>query len=134
MIEVVAAIIKNQEEEILIAKRKEGKVLAGFWEFPGGKVEEGEEPEISLQRELLEEMNLQIQVEAYYATNIHDYGNIKIKLIAYLAKILMGDMQLKDHDEVLWIKPQELQNYVFAPADVPFVKQLIEETNIDVRP
>ncbi|AOY78352.1 NUDIX hydrolase [Clostridium formicaceticum] len=124
MIEVVAAIIINPQREILIAKRKEGKALAGFWEFPGGKVETGENPEDSLKRELLEEMNLKIHIKGYYATNIHDYGSMRIQLIAYLASILEGDILLKDHDEALWVKPRDLENYDFAPADVPFVKRL----------
>ncbi|WP_051569121.1 8-oxo-dGTP diphosphatase MutT [Alkaliphilus transvaalensis] len=122
MIEVVAAIIYNDTGEIMIAKRRKGKSLEGFWEFPGGKIEAGETPEVSLKRELLEEMQVEINIEKYFDTNIHDYGDFKIKLIAFIAKITKGNIKLKDHDEIKWVTAKALKNYKIAPADIPFVE------------
>lgn len=125
MIDVVAAILVDDENRILIARRREGKSLGGFWEFPGGKIEKGEKPEESLYRELKEEMNIEIEVGDYFDTNVHDYGNVVIKLIAYYAKIKSGEICLVDHDKVEWVSKAELFNYDFAPADVQFVEKLI---------
>ena len=71
MIKVVAAILEK-EDKILIAKKREGKPLAGLWEFPGGKIEEGETPEESLIRELMEEMNIKVRVNEYVGESIYD--------------------------------------------------------------
>ncbi|MCC5911775.1 MAG: (deoxy)nucleoside triphosphate pyrophosphohydrolase [Clostridiaceae bacterium] len=127
MIEVVAAILINENKEIMIARKKTGKPLSGLWEFPGGKIEERETPEESLKREIMEEMNLTIEILNYFATNIHDYGDKKIKLIAYMAKVVDGKLKLKDHDKVEWVESQNLHRYQFAPADVDFVKILMEK-------
>lgn len=125
MIDVVAAILINDEHKILIARRKEGKSLGGFWEFPGGKIELGEKPEEALQRELKEEMNIEIEVGEYFDTNVHDYGKVVIKLIAYFAKIKSGTINLIDHDKIEWVSKEEITNFNFAPADVPLVERLI---------
>ncbi|PAB60040.1 8-oxo-dGTP diphosphatase MutT [Anaeromicrobium sediminis] len=125
MIEVVAAIIRNDKNEILIAKRKEDKSLGGFWEFPGGKIEKGERDEESLIRELKEEMDIEIEVKSYFDENIHDYTDKKIKLKAYEAIIKNGNIKLKDHSEYVWCKEYELNKYKIAPADVKFVEKLM---------
>lgn len=128
MIEVVAAIICNNQGEILIARRKEGKAMAGYWEFPGGKVEKGENPQDSLVRELKEEMNIKVKVKEYFDTNIHDYDKFKIKLIAYLTEIEEGNMILKDHDAIEWVQVDQLKSFNLAPADIPFVAKLQNKT------
>ncbi|MEG2458074.1 MAG: (deoxy)nucleoside triphosphate pyrophosphohydrolase, partial [Bacilli bacterium] len=98
MINVVAGILKK-DNKILIARKKEGKSLAGYWEFPGGKIEDGETPQESLIRELMEEMNINIKVNEYVGESIYDYGNIVISLKGYLAEILDGEITLTDHDK-----------------------------------
>jgi len=124
MIDVVAAILENDKNEILLAKRKKGKILEGFWEFPGGKVEEDETPEQGLIRELKEEMNINIKVVEYIGENIHNYERGSINLIAFKAKILSGDIKLVDHDEYIWIDAIKLKDYKLAPADIPIVDLL----------
>jgi len=124
MIDVVAAILQNDKDEILIAKRKKGKILEGFWEFPGGKVEEGESPEDGLIRELNEEMNIDIEIMEYVGQSVHHYERGSINLIAFKAKILSGDIKLVDHDEYIWIDAIKLKEYKLAPADIPIVNLL----------
>lgn len=124
MIEVAAAVIENEEGKILVAKRKAGKRLAGFWEFPGGKVEEGETPEETLQRELREEMNVEIEVGEYLGENVHYYGDFAIRLIAYRAKVTGGEIKLSDHEEYLWVEAGELAKVNLAPADIPLAQLL----------
>lgn len=124
MIEVAAAIIEDEQGRILIARRKPGKSQAGMWEFPGGKIEQGEMPEDCLRRELMEEMQIHIAPYAYFGVNDHHYGATHIRLIAYRARYQNGQITLVDHDEYRWITSHELPEYTFAPADVKFVEML----------
>jgi 8-oxo-dGTP diphosphatase len=126
MIDVVAAIIENDKKEILIAKRKLGKSQGGLWEFPGGKVEEGEKLEESLIRELKEEMNIEIEVIKYFEENVHHYEKISIRLIAFKAIIISREIELKDHEEYVWVQANKLKEFEFAPADICFVEKLIK--------
>lgn len=124
MVEVVAAILINKEDKILIAKRKKNKKMGGLWEFPGGKIEQGETPENALIRELKEEMNIGIRPITFFGENIYDYGNSIFKLIAYISEIVQGEIELNDHEEYKWVCKEELGAYKFAPADVVFVEKL----------
>lgn len=121
MINVVAAVIQNTYGEVLIAKRKQSKILGGYWEFPGGKIENNEVPEDSLKRELKEEMNIDIQVCEMIGESVYKYARGPIRLIAYKAKIVEGDIELVDHDEFKWVKVNALISYNLAPADIPFI-------------
>ncbi|EEG79129.1 (deoxy)nucleoside triphosphate pyrophosphohydrolase [Dethiobacter alkaliphilus] len=124
MIDVVAAILENHQGQVLIAKRKQGKKMAGFWEFPGGKVEAGESPEQSLIRELNEEMNIEIEIGDYVGENVHFYQEGPIKLLAYKCSVKAGDIKLTDHDRYVWINVEDLNKVRLAPADVPFIEML----------
>jgi len=123
MIPVVAAVIE-QEDRYLLARRKPGKALAGHWEFPGGKIEPGEDPADCLRREILEEMHLDIEVGDHLCTTEHTYPFATIKLIAYRARITGGEMILTDHDGICWATPDEMQALNLAPADLPVVDRL----------
>lgn len=126
MIDVAAAIIINENMEILIAKRKKEKSQGGLWEFPGGKVEKGETLEECLVRELKEEMEIDIEISEYFGENIYYYEKANIRLIAFKAKILGGNIKLIDHDEYAWAEINSLKNFEFAPADINFVKRIME--------
>lgn len=124
MIRVVAAILQK-EDKILIARKAPGKVLEGYFEFPGGKIEEGETPEESLVRELMEEMDIEIKVKEYVDESIYDYGNGKvISLLGYTAEIISGEIKLTDHDMYEWVTLDEIHKYDIAPADIPLIKCL----------
>ena len=124
IIKVVAAILQK-EDKILIARKKEGKPLAWYFEFPGGKIEKGETPEESLARELMEEMNIKIDVKEYVGESIYDYGNGKvISLLGYISEIIDGEIKLSDHDRYEWVTLEEINNYKIAPADIPLIDKL----------
>ena len=123
MIHVVAAIIKKNKQ-YLIARRAKHKMHPGKWEFPGGKIETNETPEKALERELFEEFGIASKTGSHVITCIHDYGSIKIKLLAYESIHIKGDFHLSDHDEIAWVKAIEMAEYPFAEADLPIVAHL----------
>jgi 8-oxo-dGTP diphosphatase len=101
--------------------------LAGLWEFPGGKLENGETEQECLRRELEEELGIKVKVGEFFMENNHDYGTKSILLKAYFCDLFSGNITLNDHDMIAWVTKKELQNYEFAPADVPFIKALLNE-------
>ena len=120
IITVTAAILKK-DGLILAARRKPGSHLAGYWEFPGGKLEANETPEQCLARELEEEFNIQVTVGNFIGENTHDYGHKLICLMAYKVRWISGDFVLRDHDAVKWLRTDELGDLTWAPADVPLL-------------
>lgn len=124
MVRVVAGILQK-DDKVLIARKAAGKSLEGYFEFPGGKIEEGETPEESLIRELMEEMSIKIKVNKYVGESIYDYGNIVVSLKGYTAEILEGKITLTDHDMYKWVNLSEINDYKLAPADIPLVKNLL---------
>lgn len=123
MIRVVAGIIKR-DGKVLIARRASHKTMSGKWEFPGGKVEEGENPERALEREILEEFGVVVRTKEFLHANQHDYGDFKIELIAFSADYIDGVFKLSDHDKMEWIVPEELYSYDLTDADIPLISIL----------
>ncbi len=123
MISVTAAIIKKNGL-ILAARRKVGLHLAGYWEFPGGKIENGETPEQCLQRELMEEFSVQCEIGEFVGESIFDYGHKTIRLLGYFVTHTGGTFQLTDHDDICWLAAEELPALQWAPADIALVKLL----------
>jgi len=113
--------------KILLCRRAPGQKLAGYWEFPGGKVENAETDEECLERELLEELGIKTKVTNLIAENTHQYENFSITLVLYLTKIIDGTIQHTVHDKSEWIYPITLSSRKLAPADIPFVKKLLSE-------
>ena len=122
---VVAAVI-YRDQNILLARRKPGKSMGGYWEFPGGKIETGETPEKALARELYEEFDVVVSVGKEIATHRHDYEHIKIELIAHETRIESGEFELRDHDAIVWVTPLEARQYNLAPADIPILDHILE--------
>lgn len=122
MINVLCGIISNLEGQIFIARRKSGKSFSGKWEFPGGKLEQGESEQECLQRELLEELGMHVQVGERFGENEHHYENISIRLIAYRCSFISATYELTDHDAYEWVKPEEMKQFDLAEADVPFLE------------
>lgn len=121
MIKVLCGVIQNQEDQIFIAKRRSGKSMGGKWEFPGGKQEPNETEQACLQRELFEELGMQVKVGAKLGENEHHYENFSIRLIAYKCEFISATYALTDHDEFAWVDIQDLQSYDLAAADIPLI-------------
>jgi 8-oxo-dGTP diphosphatase len=126
MINVVGGIIRK-DGKILIAQRGQHKSLPGKWEFPGGKIEDGESPEQALERELLEEFGIAVMIQEHFHTNIHFYPTFDIRLICYNCIFVQGEFSLTDHDQVQWCDPRDLLKYDFAEADMAAVRLLMGE-------
>ena len=126
----VAAGIIVENNKVLAARRKPGLHLAGFWEFPGGKIEQGESPEQCLERELREKFGVGTQVTDYIGENIHSYDDKTIRLIAYQVEHLSGDFQLRDHDKIQWVAIPELDSLVWAEADIPLISQFKSKVSL----
>lgn len=123
MKEVTAAIILK-ENRVLIAQRAPEDKLAGKWEFPGGKLEQGETLQECLKREIKEELDVEVEVLNLFGESIYTYESGKIKLIAFWCKWLSGEFTLKVHSRLVWAKRDELDLYNFAPADIPLMEKL----------
>ncbi|GGN66260.1 (deoxy)nucleoside triphosphate pyrophosphohydrolase [Oceanobacillus indicireducens] len=126
MIVVSAAIIASNNK-ILIAKRGKTKSPPNLWEFPGGKVEENESPEVCVVREIQEELKINIKVNRHYKTVRHTYEFGDIRLISFLAEYESGTIELTEHSDYKWVDIEELHHFEFAPADIPIVNKLLDE-------
>jgi len=124
---IVTAAVLIHNGKILIAKRLNSDSLAGKWEFPGGSVEPSESPEECLKREMKEEFNIAINIESYFGVSSFEYSHGVIKLIAFKATWTDGDLIMRSHQDYVWARPRDLNNYDFAPADIPFVNKIISE-------
>ena len=134
---VVAAYIEV-EGKFLIAQRANGK-FAGKWEFPGGKVESGESDDIAIQREIKEELNLDVKAlglmgsttEDIVADNKEDKKTILLKL--YECKLLDGDLRLSVHSDYRFISKNEVNNYVFCEADYRLLSCVPDKSAVKTR-
>ncbi len=118
---IVTAAIMVKANKVFAARRNPGSHMAGFWEFPGGKIETCETPEACLVRELFEEFGIVTQVGAFFGENTHDYGTKTIQLLAYQVTHVSGEFELMAHDQSRWLSPDELDQVKWAPADIPLV-------------
>ena len=119
-LKVVCGII-YKKDKIFVARRKDGKPMAGKWEFPGGKVESHESEEMALKRELFEEFGMEVKVRDNLGNNIHAYSNFSINLVGYRCDFISASFQLTDHDKFEWVEKRDLINYDLAEADVPLI-------------
>ena len=115
-INVVAAIIRDGDR-IFATQRGYGE-YKDFWEFPGGKIEEGETPETALKREIMEELDTEIDVGTFLCTVDYDYPAFHITLHCYFCSVISGSLTLKEHESARWLSAQELNAVDWLPADV----------------
>ncbi len=123
MQKVTAAVIYNNGK-VLLTRRAPGEKHAGWWEFPGGKIEEGETPQMCLARELLEELEIETVIGNLKGESIFEYETGAIHLEAYEATILSGELTLHVHDEYQWVSVEKLKEFKLLPADRPIAEQL----------
>jgi 8-oxo-dGTP diphosphatase len=121
---VVAAVIRGDGGRVLLARRSRASRHGGLWEFPGGKVEDGETPEGALIREIREELGVEIEVGAALAQVNHDYAELCICLTAFDCRIVAGTPRALDCWEVAWVAPSDISSYPMPEADVPIARLL----------
>lgn len=122
---IVTAGVIRKEGRILIAQRYVKTDHALRWEFPGGKLEEGETPEQCLTREIEEELNLQIEVKDIFKVVYHRYIDKQILLLCYLCNCIGGQAKAIDCHDFRWIDIEELKKYDFVEADLPIVEKIL---------
>ena len=124
MIRVSAAIIKNHDDEILICQRGEGGPCQFLWEFPGGKIEEGESPEECLVRECKEELDIEVSVQKLFAHTAYSYSEKEFEFFFFNVSLDRGTPVVRVHNSVKWVKPDALKEHDFCPADVAIIEEL----------
>ena len=123
---VAACALVDADGRVLIARRPEGRPMAGLWEFPGGKVEDGERPEETLIRELKEELGIDV-TEACLAPLTfasHAYEGFHLLMPLYVCRRWNGTVTAREGQELAWVRPNRLKGYPMPPADVPLIAQL----------
>jgi len=128
MLHVTAAVLQHRGR-VFVARRTAPEWLAGKWEFPGGKVEPGEEARQALARELREELNLHVTIGEHLVTTQYSYPQLSLELAAFLVVLPDGEprpaVQLSDHDQIHWADPLKLGELELAAADLPIVAALL---------
>lgn len=129
-IRVVAAIIKATNEEgetIIFATQRGYGDFKGGWEFPGGKIEEGETPQEALVREIREELETEIEVGELIDTIEYDYPTFHLSMDCFWAEIVSGDLVLKEHEAAKWLTCDELDSVEWLPADITLIEKIQKE-------
>lgn len=122
--QVTAALIKK-DDKYLICQRSADDECGLLWEFPGGKLEEGETLEECIIREIKEELDLDIRVLDVFTTNVYHFNNKEILFTIFNAEIIGGTMKLNEHNDARWVTLEEMPSYEFMPADIVFVERLL---------
>ena len=122
VIRVTCGIIVK-DGKILAAQRSETMKLPLKWEFPGGKIQEGESEEECLKREIKEELNILISIQYRLHPVLHNYGDFQIELIPFVAEYAGGPLKLHEHRQAEWLTSNELLSLDWAPADIPILQE-----------
>jgi len=124
-IEVVAAIIKYNNE-ILCVQRPESKLnyISKKFEFPGGKIEDGERKEEALERELMEELNLKVSIKNLFLSNTHEYPDFQLTMHSFICEVKTKEIQLNEHISKQWLQIENMDKLDWAAADIPIVEKL----------
>ena len=125
---VAACALIDADGRVLIAKRPQGKPMAGLWEFPGGKVEPGETPEQAVIRELAEELSLTVTEPCLAPLTFasHDYGEFHILLPLFVCRRWEGFPRARESQEIKWVRPNRLREFPMPPADEPLISHLVD--------
>lgn len=119
----VSAAIIMKDNKIFVTQRGYGE-FKDWWEFPGGKIEEGETPEECLKREIKEELKADINIDKYLCTVEYDYPNFHLKMECFICSLIYGHLELVEAEDAKFITKDQLDNIDFLPADLLVVKEL----------
>ncbi len=125
MLKVVAALIW-EGDTFLIGQRPQNKAQALLWEFVGGKVDEGESKEQALVRECKEELGVAVRVKDVFMEIVHEYESFSVELTLYNTEIESGTPRKIEHNDLKWVRIDEVDDFSFCPADLPIIKRLKE--------
>lgn len=126
-IRVVAAVIKaenEKEQPVIFATQRGYGELKGGWEFPGGKIEEGETPQKALKREIMEELDTEIAIGKLIDTIEYDYPTFHLSMDCFWCEIIKGNLVLKEHEAAKWLGKDELDSVEWLPADVKLIEKI----------
>ena len=132
-VRVVAAVIKStneNKEPIIFATQRGYGDFKGGWEFPGGKIEEGETSEQALKREIMEELDTEISVGELIDTIEYDYPQFHLSMDCFWCEIVSGNLVLKEHEAVRWLTKKQLNDVKWLPADVTLIEKIGKEINL----
>jgi 8-oxo-dGTP diphosphatase len=123
---VAAVVLVDADGRVLLARRPEGKAMAGLWEFPGGKVDPGETPETALIRELAEELGIDVAASclAPFTFASHAYPDFHLLMPLYVCRKWSGIPMAREGQRLAWVRPARLAEYAMPPADKPLVAML----------
>ncbi|MFC7526800.1 (deoxy)nucleoside triphosphate pyrophosphohydrolase [Parapedobacter sp. GCM10030251] len=124
---IVTCAIIIQNGKILVCQRSGAMDLPLKWEFPGGKVEPGEDEKLTIIREIKEELHLDIEVMKRLRPVEYDYPTFRIRLVPFIARVAGGGLLLEEHADAQWATVDQLDRYDWAPADLPIIEQLKAE-------
>jgi 8-oxo-dGTP diphosphatase len=123
-IEVVGAVIVR-DGLVYCVQRGPDASLPGMWEFPGGKIEPGEDEATALTREIREELLCEVKVGHKVTTTAHEYDFGIVRLTTYFCDLIAGEPSLTEHAAELWLRPEQLNDLAWAPADVPAIEDIV---------
>lgn len=123
---VSACALVDVDGRVLVAQRPEGKSMAGLWEFPGGKIEVGETPEVALIRELKEELGIDVKLACLAPLSFasHRYDDFHLLMPLYVCRKWQGQIMPQEGQSVQWLRPRELFDIDMPPADAPLIAML----------
>ena len=125
---VSACVLVDVDGRVLLAQRPQGKFMEGLWEFPGGKVENGELPENALIRELKEELTIEVTKDCLAPLTFasHSYENFHLLMPLFVCRRWEGIVKGVEGQQLKWVNPKKLREYPMPPADIPLIPYLLE--------
>ena len=123
---IVAAGVVFKEDRVLLTRRTQDQHLGGLWEFPGGKLEEGESPDQAVVRECREECGIAVEVERILEVSYYRYPDRDVLLLFYRCRWVAGEVSHLEISDHAWARPSELGGYALPPADEPVLRRIVE--------